>query len=192
MNRDAKCVFCKDDFPCDYQLVSDAMEYWLFISDRNPHTDYHCLIIFKAKKVDEIGHINDIGDNRLPDRAMKELGVLLKKACIAIKACDDTVEKNFLVSLNSGEKSKHLHVHLIPKRKSEFVRTVNNPCEDGGGMFFLARKEIVADTFDEFLKLTTGDMSKELICKIKESRRKRVMDNTLRLRENFSWNSVCK
>ena len=192
MNRDPNCSFCKHDFPYAYQLVSDAPEFWLFISNKNPHTDYHCLIVLKATKVDEIGHISDIGDIRLPDRAMKEFGVLLKNACIAIKDCDHEVEKIFLVSLNSGEGTKHLHVHLIPKKRGEFVRTVNNPCEDGGGMLFLARKEIVAGTFSELLKFTTGDMNEELICKVEEATRKRVTDNTLRLRDKFSWNLVCK
>ena len=84
-----------------------------------------------------------------------------------------------------------MHVHLIPKKRGEFVKTVNSPCEDGGGMFFLARKEIVAETFSEFLKFTTGDMNEELICKTKEGTRKRVTDNTLRLRDKFSWNPVC-
>lgn len=186
MNRDPNCVFCSSKFPEPYQLVSDLPNYWLFISNRNPHTNYHCLIVLKAKVIDEIGHISDLSDERLKPKHLQELGILLNKACISIKASDSSsIEKILIVSLNTGEDSKHLHFHLIPKRKWEQVKHVNNPCIDGGGMFFLARKEIVGDTLFDFLESTTGD--KTLTIKIKETWKKKIEKNTKKLRKNFKW-----
>lgn len=188
-NRELECVFCKTDFPLEYQLISDAPEYWFFVSNRSPQTDYHCLIVLKSKVIDKYGHISDLSDERLPDEAMEEFGILLKRACVAIKASDPLqIEKVLIASLNTGEHSKHLHFHLIPKRYEEPIKTVNDPCKDGGGMFFLARKEVVHDTFSDFLRSTTGDRAEELICKIKEEATKdRVKENTLRLKKNFKW-----
>jgi len=45
MNEDEVCVFCKNDFREGYQLVSSDPKYWLFIHNKNPHTDYHCLVV---------------------------------------------------------------------------------------------------------------------------------------------------
>ena len=50
-----------------------------------------------------------------------------------------------------------------------------------------ARKEIVEDTFSDFLKSTTGDKSNKLICCIKKARKKKVKENTKRLKEKFQW-----
>ncbi len=196
MTEETVCVFCKSDFPSEYQLISDKPKYWFFISNRNPQTDYHCMIIFKSNSDDEqghkIGHIQDLNDDRLPPDAMSEFGILLQRACIAIKASDDSIERVLIASLNTGKGTQHLHFHLLPKRKQELIRTVHKPDEDGSGMFFLARKEIVVDTFSDFVESVTGDLSAELVCKIKEATRKRVAENTIRLKRNFKWNSVFK
>jgi diadenosine tetraphosphate (Ap4A) HIT family hydrolase len=189
--RKDDCVFCKNDFPCDYQLVSDAPEYWLLILNKEPQCDFHCLIVLKASIVDKIGHISHVGDKRLPNEAMRELGLLLKKVSIAIKKSDETIDKILVVSLNIGKTSRHMHVHLIPKGKKEKIKTFSNPREDGGGMFFLARKEIVLDTFEDILKATTGDESKNLIDDIDKATKARLERNAKILKENFEkiWKS---
>ena len=187
MNRKHVCIFCNSDFPLKYQLISDAPKFWFFVSNISPQTDYHCLIVLKAEVVDKIGHISDLGDEKLPDEVMREFGILLKKACLSIKKSDSSIEKVLIASLNTGERSKHLHFHLIPKRDNEPVKTVNDPCKDGGGMFFLGRKEIVHDTFSDFLELTTGDMSEELKKKIEKATEARVTENTQRLKKKFTW-----
>ena len=189
--RKDNCVFCGNDFPYDYQLVSDAPEYWLLILNIEPQCDFHCLIVLKASIVDEIGHISDVGDKRIPDRAMCELGLLIKKASVAMKKSDPTIEKILAVSLNTGKTSKHIHFHLIPKRFKEQVKTVNNPKEDGGGMFFLARKEIVLDTYRCILKSITGKDSHKLIKNIDKVIMDRVERNAKILKKNFEkiWES---
>ena len=188
MNRKDDCTFCKNNFPDDYQLVTKEPEYWLFLLNRDPQCDYHGLIVLKAAAIDKLGHISDLSDERLPDKAMEELGILLKKACISIRSSDPTIEKVLIASLNTGETTHHLHFHLIPKRYDEPVKVVNKPCEDGGGMFFLARKEIIVDTFSDFLKSITRDTSDKLIDVIKEATRNCVTENVKKLRNNFKWN----
>jgi diadenosine tetraphosphate (Ap4A) HIT family hydrolase len=192
--RKNSCVFCRDDFPCDYQLVSAAPEYWILVLNIEPQCDFHCIIVLKASIIDRIGHISHVGDKRLPDEAMIELGLLLNKASIAMKKSDPTIDKILSVSLNTGKTSKHMHVHLIPKRLKEQVKTINNPREDGGGLFFLARKEVILDTFKSFLKSTTGDESNKLITAINNATKDRVKRNAKILKENFEkiWKSDSK
>lgn len=121
---------------------------------------------------------------------MKELGVLLREACISIKSSDPTIERLLIVSLNTGQTTHHLHFHLIPKRYDEPIKVVNKPCEDGGGMFFLARKEIVVDTFSDYLKSTTGIESEKIINDIKGALRRRINENAKRVKNNFRWKSL--
>jgi diadenosine tetraphosphate (Ap4A) HIT family hydrolase len=187
MKRESDCVFCREDFTSDYQLVSAEPNYWNFLLNRDPQCDYHCLIVLKTEAVEKFGHIGDLGDCRLPDKVMKEFGILLKKACISIKACDSNFEKVLLVSLNTGEGSQHLHFHLLPKRIEEQIKTVNDPTKDGGGMFFLARKEIIIDTFSDFLKSTTGCASGKLMNNIKEATKEKVAGNAENLKNHFKW-----
>lgn len=185
------CTFCRDDFPYGYQLISDAPEYWLFIMNIEPQCDFHCLLVLKAKIVDRIGHISHIGDRRVPDKAASELGLLIKRASITIKQSDPTIDKILLASLNTGKTSKHMHVHLIPKKKGEKVKRVNDPKDDGGGLFFLARKEIVVDTFQEFINSTTREKSNALIKRISRATKTQVEKNAKILRQNFAkmWKS---
>ena len=190
MSRQEDCAFCKSSFPDDYQLVSKEPEYWVFLLSRDPQCDYHGLIVLKAQAIDELGHISDLGDDRLPDKAMKELGVLLNKACISIKSSDQTIERLLIASLNTGQTSHHLHLHLIPKRYEESVKTVNKPCEDGGGMFFMARKEIVIDTFSDYLKSTTGNESEKIIKNIKDATKHRITENVKKVKNNFKWENT--
>jgi diadenosine tetraphosphate (Ap4A) HIT family hydrolase len=91
------------------------------------------------------------------------------------------------VSLNTGEGSQHLHFHLLPKRIEEQIKTVNDPTKDGGGMFFLARKEIIIDTFSDFLKSTTGCASGKLMNNIKEATKEKVAGNAENLKNHFKW-----
>ncbi len=162
MKKKDDCSFCSDHFPYDYQLISDDPEYWFFIMNKEPQCNFHCLLVLKTTMVDRIPHISHIGHPKLPDKAVRELGRLLKWASIAIKKSDSTIDKVLLASLNAGKKSKHLHFHLIPKKKGEKVKRVNNPKDDGGGLFFVARKEIVVDAFEEFLDSTTCEKSKKI------------------------------
>jgi diadenosine tetraphosphate (Ap4A) HIT family hydrolase len=189
--RKDNCVFCRDDFPYEYQLVSAAPKYWFLILNVEPQCDFHCLIVLKASIIDKVGHVSHMGDKRLPDEAMGELGLLLKKASLAIKKADSTVEKIVVVSLNTGKNSKHIHIHLIPKRVKEQVKTVNDPKQDGGGMCFLARKEILLDTFRKFLKSTAGGRSNILIKNIDNATKARVSRNAKILKKNFEkiWKS---
>ena len=184
------CTFCREDFPYDYQMISDDPEYWFFLSNIAPQCDFHCLLVLKAKVVDRIGHISNVYDGRLPDKAVAELGLLLKKASMAIRKCDPQIVNIFLISLNTGKATKHLHFHLIPRRKGEKVKRVNNPADEGGGMFFIGRKEIVVDTFQDFLRSTTHDASNELLQDIAEATQKRVTRNTRLLKRHFVkiWN----
>ena len=57
---------------------------------------------------------------------------------LSIKAVDPEIDMVIIASINLGDKPRHLHFHLIPKRKNEKVRRLSNPCEDGAGMFFMA------------------------------------------------------
>ena len=185
-NRKDNCVFCKNGFPHDYQLVSKAPRYWILILSVEPQCDFHCLIVLKASIIDKIGHISHVGDKRLPYEVMSELGSVLNKFSIAITKSDSTIEKILVVSLNTGKGSEHLHFHLIPKRYEEPVKMVNKPDEDGGGMFFLGRKEIVASTFSDFLDSTTGTESEELKNKIIKATKAKVTKNAQRLRKIFN------
>ena len=182
MDKQEGCVFCRKDFPYDYQLVSKAPKFWLFVLNMNPQTDLHSLIVLNAEKA---GHICDLTDENLSSKALEELGILFSRACKAIKTADSEVEKVLITSLNMGEKSNHLHFHLIPKRSNEKVKTVANPEKDGGGMFFMARKEIVVDTYKDFLNSTTGGEGEELICRISEATKKQVARNAKVLRSKF-------
>ena len=141
--------------------------------------------------METIGHISHVGDGRLPDEAMSELGVLLKKASLAIQKSDSTIERILVASLNTGRTSKHMHVHLIPRRTTEQVKTPNNPKDDGGGFCFLARKEIVVDTLKDFLESTTGDKSIKLKNGLADATKAKIQKNAKTLRMNFEhiWQS---
>ena len=178
MDKQAGCVFCEKDFPYDYQLVSDAPNYWLFVLNIEPQTDLHGMLVLKR-------HVYGLTDNRLSNRAMEEFGVLLKKACISIKKADSSIQKIIVVSLNIGKKSKHLHFHLIPKRRREPVKMPNKPKEDGNGMFFLGRKEIAASTFSDFVNSTTGNKSRDLIKRIEEATTDKITKNAQQLKTIF-------
>ena len=122
--------------------------------------DLHGMIVLNAERV---GHCNDLTDEHLLPEALSELGKLLNRACKSIKGVDLEVDTVLITSLTLGENSRHLHFHLIPKRKNEKVRTVAAPDECGGGMFFIARKEIVVDTYkDLWVKMTLVDTKVEL------------------------------
>jgi diadenosine tetraphosphate (Ap4A) HIT family hydrolase len=184
MDKQPDCVFCKKDFPCDYQLVSGAPGHWLFVLNVNPQTDLHGMIVLNAEKA---GHCRDLAAEDLPQEAVSELGKLLSQACKSIKAVDPEVDTVLITSLNMGEDSRHLHFHLIPKRKNEKVRRVANPDEDGGGMFFMARKEIVVDTYSDFIRSTTNCEAEHLISEIREAQKKQITRNVEKLRQKFQW-----
>ena len=175
--RKNSCIFCGGNFPLPYQEVSRKPQHWYFVLNKEPHTDFHCMIVFKR-------HAYGLTDNRLSNKAMDEFGILLKKACISIKRTDPSIQKVLVVSLNLGKKSKHLHFHLIPKRRGEPVKMLNNPKEDGNGMFFLGRKEITASTFVDFIS-TTGNKSGDIIKKIKDATKDKITKNAQELKTTF-------
>ena len=184
MEKQVGCIFCRKDFPCQYQLISDAPDYWLFVLNVDPQTDLHSMIVLNAEKA---GHCRDMTDDDLPQDALSELGKLLNRACKSIKTVDLEIDTVLITSLNMGENSHHLHFHLIPKRKNEKVRAVANPEEDGGGMFFMARKEIVVDTYKDLIRTTTDCEADHLISEIKEAQRKQIIRNVEKLKVNFQW-----
>lgn len=136
----------------------------------------------------EKGHISQLDDDNLCDEALVELARLLKKAFSSIKSSDSEIDNVFLVSLNVGQGTRHLHFHLVPKRKGEKIKTPHKPEEDGGGMFFLARREIIADAYSEFLESITEDS--ELTNKIKGCIREKVEKNADTLKTNFEWMEI--
>ena len=189
MNQKSGCIFCRNDFPNPDELVSKAPKYWLFIHNRNPHTNYHCLVVLKSEVFSrgDIEHVDSISDSQLKDDILQELGIVLNRASAAIKACSSDIDRVLISSLNTGEGSSHLHFHLVPKRKDEKVMTVHEPDRKGGGMFFMARKEIVADTFEDYIKSTCCCSSDRLLSEIKKAREENIIRNTLLLREKFVW-----
>lgn len=188
MEKENNCIFCdKSKFPKDYQLVSDEPKCWIFAHNKNPHCDYHCLIVLKPGVFKKNEHFSSLGDAELPEKAQKELGQLLNKACTTIKACSKDIESVFVASIAAGERTKHLHFHLIPKQKDEEVKTPHDPEQDGGGMFFLARKELIGDTMHRQLESSTGLFIGSHAQQIKADIKKRVESNTKQLRKKFSW-----
>jgi diadenosine tetraphosphate (Ap4A) HIT family hydrolase len=150
------------------------------------------LVILKRETIENanMDHISDIGgfdDSERSSEILSELGRVLHTAAKAIKACSTDIERVLVASLSTGHGSKHLHFHLIPKRYDEPVKTVYDPELDGGGMFFLARKEITADTFREFLKSRSGCMTDKLLSDIDKAVAERVAMNTACLKEKFRW-----
>jgi diadenosine tetraphosphate (Ap4A) HIT family hydrolase len=185
MARQNSCVFCDPKFPHDYQIIDDSKKYWFFVHNINPHWDYHCLIVLKPQVFDNVNHCPSLSDVKFDDQVMLELGPLLNKACRTIKACSPEIESVFITALGAGDGSKHLHFHLIPKRRDEQVKTLHNPKTDGGGMFFLARKEIMVDGLHDYLKTTTGGKADILFSEIDEAVKKRVKDNTKLLKKKY-------
>lgn len=52
-------------------------------------------------------------------------------------------------------------------------------------MFFIGRKEIVVDTFSDFLEQTTGKESRELINKVQKATKRKIRNNAQQLRAEF-------
>lgn len=112
LKKKERCTFCKPDFPEEYQVISSKPKYWFFILNRNPQADFHSLIVFKAV----VGHISELSDTNLPDEAVIELGVLLKKACVSIKRVDRGIDKILMVSLNA-EKDQSIYISILFPRE---------------------------------------------------------------------------
>jgi diadenosine tetraphosphate (Ap4A) HIT family hydrolase len=136
-----------------------------------------------------IDHVENIGDGNLPQDALRELGIVLNRACQSILCSSDKIDKVLITSLNTGKSSSHLHFHLIPKLKDEKIRTVHDPDIEGGGLFFLARKEIVTDSLSKYLDSICGDMSEQIKEQIKSAVMKKVIANVKLLKKNFKWDT---
>jgi diadenosine tetraphosphate (Ap4A) HIT family hydrolase len=171
------CIFCKKTFPLERLLVSDKPKHWYLVHNLRPVCDFHCLLVLK-------NHDQDISSENLSPEVLHELGILLNKACLAIKKCSNDIKTVTVSSLNSWENSKHLHFHLIPIFKDEQVKRVNKPL-DGGGFFYLWRKEITDDTFDEYIETTCWEYSWKILHSIQEAIERRTSQNTELLREYF-------
>ena len=57
-------------------------------------------------------------------------------------------------------------------------------------MFFLARKEIVVDTYSDYLKSTTGNESEKISEYIKTATMCRIKENVIKVRNNFKWKNL--
>lgn len=183
------CIFCNSNFPTEDQLISDEPDSWLFVYNINPQTDYHCMVVLKKEVFlkRNIAHVDNIGDSNLPDDILKELGIVLNRACRSIRCGSESIDKVLIASLNTGKGSSHLHFHLIPKRKDEKIRTVHDPDKEGGGLFFMARKEIVVDTFGKYMDSICGDESDRIKGEIKAAKKRKIKANVELLRKNFNW-----
>lgn len=177
------CIFCKDWFPSKDTLVSDKAKYWYLVHDKNPICDFHCLVILKK---DACGsHIDNMESGHLSNDIVSELWLILHKSSIAIKKSDKNIKNITITSLNSWENSKHLHFHLIPVFYNENIKKINDISKDWSWFSFLARKEIVQDTIDEFIGQTCWDMSDVVLSKIKSAIKRRVRRNIVILKNNF-------
>lgn len=180
------CVFCKKSFPDKNQQIDNTSKYWEFLHSINPICDFHCLLILKKEVINNIGrHINDISDCILPQEVVTELGILLNKASVSIKKCDENIERVNVISLNSWENSKHLHFHLIPIYKWEKIKKVNNVNMDGSWLNFWSRKEIIQDTLNEFITQTCWESAYNILSSINTATLERVSRNTEILKKNF-------
>ena len=59
--------------------MSSKPKHWLFVHNKNPHTDYHCLVILKREAMGSVGldHVSDIGgfeDTKESLEVLSELG----------------------------------------------------------------------------------------------------------------------
>lgn len=192
MKNNSDCRFCSNKFPITYQVISRKPSNWLVVHNIDPQTDFHCMVVLKkdVSRKSKSGHIESISDDNLPSVALNELGKVLNIASRAIMASSKDIDRVLLASLNTGKKSSHLHFHLIPKRKDEKLKTVHDPCKEGGGLFFLARKEIVVDTFDEYIGSTTGSKSNKIKRDLHKAKEAKVRSNVKLLRRHFNniWN----
>lgn len=180
------CVFCKNSFPSKNQQIDNTLKYWEFVHSINPLCDFHCLLVLKKELINDIGkHVNDISDFILPQEVLIELGILLNKASIIIKKCDENIDRVNIISLNSWENSKHLHFHLIPIYKWENIKKVNNLNIDGSWLNFWSRKEIIQDTLDEFINQTCWEKASDILSSIDKVVSERVSRNTEILKGNF-------
>ena len=79
---ETECIFCdRTKFPVPFQVVSDLPIYWLFVLNLKPQTDFHSLVVLKPHVIQGIPHVTEFDDEKLPDDAVKELGMVIKQAC---------------------------------------------------------------------------------------------------------------
>ena len=182
-------ILDRTKFPVSFQLISDRPTYWLFVLNLKPQADFHSLVVLKPDVIHGVPHVTEFDDDKLPDEAVKELGMVIKQAYKALRSADDRIDKILLASLNAGQNSQHLHLHLIPKYKDEVMKTVNEPGKDGGGIFFLARKEIVTDTLCDFLHSTTRKAGENLCLRVTAAVNSRIEANARQLYQCFQWRS---
>lgn len=171
------CIFCQENFPLSYQLISDQPDFWYFVHNISPMNNFHSLLVYKI-------HTNGMGNWELPKWAVDELWTLLQLCSKVILESSEDIERVNIVSLNSWNWSKHLHYHLIPIFKNEIVKKVNSS-EDGGWFTHLSIKEILDDSFIDYIKSICGEKSEWIINKIFNARMIQVKKNTILLRKKF-------
>lgn len=169
-----ECVFCRTDFPLAHQLISDRSPYWTIVHDLQPMGAFHCLVVSKK-------HYEDIGASDMETNALSELGGLLHALSAAIQECSQDIARVNILSMNSGEYSKHLHFHVVPIYKHEKIRKVDNTGLDGSGLTFLSRKEIVVDCIKEYIAANCGKLSEQVSHMLKEVIKEEVRANSLNL-----------
>ncbi len=107
-DRQEGCPFC--DVPTDCVIVSNTLA--LAIRDLHPVTEGHTLIIPKR-------HVADYFDLYQPERNAVEA---LLSGCREALTTDDRTIEGFNIGVNvgvtAGQAIPHVHVHLIPRRKS--------------------------------------------------------------------------
>lgn len=181
----SKCFFCSEEFPDPSLLISGESKHWYLVHSKQPQTKLHCLLVLKPSSMPPEFHVQQLADLTFCPHALTELGILLGKASKALRACSDKIVNVLVVSLNTGVSSKHLHFHLIPVWYGESVKTVANSISDGGGMFFLARKEVVVDTVDSVIQSICGDSADSVKYFILEATYQESIKNVLALRKSY-------
>jgi diadenosine tetraphosphate (Ap4A) HIT family hydrolase len=178
-----------DDFPFLYQLISDEPKYWYFVHNISPYCDFHCLLILKKNVLENesTSHVCDLGSSELDNKVFTELGLLLNKASLSIKACSTDIVKVMATSLNAGFNSKHLHFHLLPVYKNDQIKIPLQPNFDGGGMFFFAAKELVEDMLFNYIESKCGSEGNNIVTKIEEVMRDNVKRNVIKIKDKFHW-----
>lgn len=172
-----ECIFCSEFFPLDYQIIYE-FKFWYFIYEINPMRDFHCMLISKEhywgiEEVDDLEILQDIW------RAIKVCVDTMKRSSKNIKSIS-------ILSLNLWKCTKHLHFHLIPIFYTDNIKNINNYIEDWSWINFLANKEVVQDSYQNYIKSIFWNKSDILLKKINNILRKTIKENVLILKNNLS------
>ena len=115
---DSKCVFCSISAGQVEKSTVYEDEQFIVIMDAYPLTPFHVLIIPKR----HVQYLQELTTSE--KRRLFELG---DKVTSALKlACKEQIDFNML--LNDGKLANqtipHVHLHVIPRRKHDFIRSL--------------------------------------------------------------------